>query len=134
MKQNFSLLVLIFLLVLIHKNTFSNYTQDEDLNAFLTISFQNSAMFGDSASNDIIKSKIETIFENEGVHIIHLEKPEEYKLNINIIIKDSLIIETKSTGTSGNSIITVKHPRVSYPYKNESEIYNSIKDYIKNNL
>ncbi len=135
MKQNFCCFVLIFCSFLFFKNLSANYIQKEDYKAYLAVSFQNPGMFKDSTSKKTIESNIENIFENEGIDIIHLEKPEEYKLNINIIIKDSLIIYAESIGIGGgDSVIKVKHPRMTYPYKNETEIYNSIKKYIRENL
>jgi len=105
------------------------------LKVYLKISFQNPKIVKDSTSEHKIESEIENIFENEGIHIIHEEKPEEYKFYINILIGDSLIIEEKSIGIGGgDSIIEVRHPRVNYPYKYASEIYNIIKDYLKNNF
>jgi hypothetical protein len=132
MKQIFYFFVLTFCFFLLHQNLFANYIQNEDLKAYLTISFENPIMFNDVSSKSMIESKIKNIFENEGVHIIHEEQPEEYKLNINIIIKDSLVIEANSIGIGGgDATIKVKHPRSSYSYKDEAEIYNSIKSYIK---
>jgi hypothetical protein len=132
MKQNIYLLILIFGMIL-PKNSLANFIQKENIKAYITISFENPVMFKDSTSKNIIKSKIENIFENEGIFVIHDEKPEEYKLDIDIIIKDSLIMKAKGIGVGGgNSIITVLYPQLSYPYKNVSEIYYSIKDYIKN--
>ena len=132
MRQYYYLSVLI--LFFSSKISSSNFVQDDGLIAYLIISFQNPEMFKDSTSKHIIESDIKNIFENQGIHIIQEEKPEEYKLTINIQFGDSLIIEQKSIGVGGNSIVIVKRPRVVYPYKNLSEVYDSIKSYIKNNF
>jgi hypothetical protein len=132
MRQYYYLSFLILLFST--KISSSNFIQDDGLKAYLILSFKNPEMFKDSTSKHIIESEIKNIFKNEGIHIIQEEKPEEYKLTINIQIGDSLIIEQKSIGVGGISIVIVKHPRVSYPYKNTPEIYDSIKSYIKNNF
>lgn len=135
MKQKIFFCVLIFGLILLCESSLSNTTRKDNYGAYIKISFQSPTIFKDSSSQHMIESEIKNIFENEGIHIIHEEKPEEYKLNINILIGDSLIIEENSIGVGGgDSIVEVKHPRVSYLYKNESDIYNSIKSYIKNNF
>ena len=135
MRQYYYFLALILIFLLSSNNALSNSKHNDGIKAYLVVSFKNSGLFKDSSSQQRVELKIEDIFKNKGIHIIHEEKPEEYKIDINIIIGDSLIIEENSIGNvSGNSIVEVKHPRVSYPYKTESEIYNSIKSYIKNNL
>ena len=134
MKQKIFFIVLIPGLILLFESSLSGSIQNNNYGAYLTISFQNPAMFKDSTSQKTLKSNIERVFENEGIHLIHIEKPEEYKLNITVTIKDSLIIEAKGTGTNGTSISIVKKPRIVYSYKNEKKIYNSIRDYIKKYL
>jgi hypothetical protein len=135
MRQYYYFPALILLFLLASKITLSNSIQNDGRKVYLIVSFQNPEMFRDSSSQHKIKSEIENIFENKGIHIIHEEKPEEYKSNINILIGDSLIIEENSIGVGGgDSIVEVKHPKVIHSYKNESEIYNSIKSYIKNNF
>ena len=135
MRQYYYFPALILIFLLSSKIALSNTIQNDGTKVYLIVSFQNPEMFQDSSSQHKIKSEIVNIFENKGIHIIHEEKPEEYKSNINILIGDSIIIEGNSIGVGGgDSIFEVKHPRVSYPYKNELEIYNSIKRYIKNNF
>ena len=95
MKQKIFFYALILCFILLSKSLLSNYIQKENYKAYLTVSFQNPNIFADSTSQRAIESKIEKVFENEGINIIHIEKPEEYKLYINVIIRDSLIIGSK---------------------------------------
>ena len=134
MKQYYFLSVLILIFLSSSKIISPNSIQDDSLKAYLMISFQNPEMFKDSSSKNMVESEIEKIFEAEGIHIIHEEKPEEYKLNIHIQIGDSLRIEEKTIGVGGISIIVVKHPSASYPYQSKSDIYDSIRNYIKSNF
>ncbi len=134
MRQFYYLLAFIFLFLLSSKTILSKSIQNDSLKVYLIFSFQNPKIFKDSSSMNLVESEIERIFENEGIHLIHEEKPEEFKIDINIQIGDSLRIEENSISVSGNSVVVVNQPRISYPYKNETEIYNCIKDYIKNKL
>ena len=134
MKQKIFFFTFILGFILLFEGLLFNPMQKDNNSAYLTIIFRNPMTFNDSTSQNTIKSNIERVFENEGIHLIHIEKPEEYKLNITVTIKDSLIIEAKGTGTNGTSISIVKKPRIVYSYKNEKKIYNSIRDYIKKYL
>jgi hypothetical protein len=136
MKQKFYLLVLMACLVLISRNTFAYSTQNKSLKAYLTISFQNQEMFKDSTTKSVVESNIISVFKKEGIHIISEEKPdkyEEYKLYINVTLRDSLVIEAK--GMTWDMAVSIeKYPRLSFPYKNESDIYRAVKSYIKKNI
>lgn len=136
MKPKFILFILITFLFLWSENSFPRFLKKEHLKAYLKISIQNPGRFKDSTAQNIMESKIKDVFKDEGVEIISAEKPdiyEEYKLYININIKDSLEIDAKGMSCD-MSIITVKYPRLNIPYKNETDIYNSVKNYIKQNI
>ena len=135
MKQKIFLFALILSFILISKNLFSYSIQKENYKAYLKVLFQNPTTYKDSTEQRTIEANIENIFEKEGIKIAHEEKPTEYKLYINITIRDSLIIEAQGLGVGdGASIVKVKKPRKAFEYKNEEEIYNSIKSYIKKYL
>jgi hypothetical protein len=134
MKQKIFLFILISGFVLLSNISLPNHVQTDNNSTYLSISFQNTVLLKDNVSQSSIKSKIENVFENEGIHISHIEKPAEYKLYINIIISDSLIIRAKGIAAGGASTIYEKKPQVTYSYKNEEEIYNFIIDYIKKYL
>ncbi len=135
MKQKIFLFVLVLSFVVLSKNLLSHSIQKENYKAYLTISFQSPTTFKDSTVQRKIEANIESIFEKEGIQIVHKEKLEEYKLYINITIGDSIIIEAKGIGAGdGASVIRVKKTRRVFQYKNEEEIYNSIKSYIKEYL
>ena len=111
---------------------FANLTPKQGLKAYLKIAFENSKMFPDSLAQNLVKAGIEDIFKKEGVNIVEVEKPdiyEEYKLYINIGIKDSLIISAKGiTWDMGTTIM--KYPRSSSAYGNKSDIYTAVEEYI----
>ena len=111
---------------------FANLTHKQGLKAYLTIAFKNSKMFSDSLAQNDVKAGIEDIFKNEGVSIVEVERPdvyEEYKLYINIGIKDSLIISAKGiTWDLGTAIM--KYPRSSSVYENKRDIYTAVEEYI----
>lgn len=136
MKQKIILFILILCFLISSGNSFARLLKKEGLRAYLKILIQNPEMFKDSSAENMVESKIKDIFKDEGVDIIPVEKPdqyEEYKLYININIKDSLTINAK--GISWDlSINMVKYPRLNIPYKNEADIYNSVKNYIKQNI
>lgn len=134
MKQKIFLFALIPGFILLFESSLSNSIKRHDYEAYLTISFQNPTIFNDSTSQSNIRSNIETIFENEAIHITHTEKPEKHKLNINVTLRDSLIIEANEMGVGGTATYIVKKPRIEYQYKSEAEIYAGIKDYIKKYL
>ncbi len=135
MKQKIFLFAFILIFFVLSKNIFSYSLQKENLKAYLTISFKNPTTFKDSSEQRTMETNIENIFEKEGIQIVHKEKPTEYKLYINIILRDSLIIESRGIDVGdGASVIKVKKPRKAYKYKNEKEIYNSIRSYIKKYL
>jgi hypothetical protein len=135
MKHKLFLFSLLFSLALLSQNVFPYFSQKENYGAYLTVTFRNPKMFKDSTAQKNIVSIIERVFEKEGIHITHKEKLTEYKLYINITIRDSLIIEARGIGVGDvASEIIVKKPRKAYKYKNEKEIYNSIRSYIKKYL
>jgi hypothetical protein len=134
MRQKIFFFTFILGFILLFEGLLFNPMQKDNNSAYLTIIFQNPMTFNDSTSQNTIKSNIERVFENEGIHIIHKEKPEEYKLKVIIIIRDSLIIESKDMSLSGQATYTVKKPRIAYQYKSKEEIYNSVKSYIKKYL
>lgn len=134
MKQKIFFFALILGFILLFKSSLFSSIKKDNFGAYLTISFQNFTIFKDSTSQNTLESNIEKVFENEGIHVIHIEEPEDYKLNISITIRDSLIIETKGIGLGGTSTYIVKKPRIAYQYKSESEIYAGIKNYIKKYL
>lgn len=125
----------LFWLTVLSEGFSSGSLQTTNYQAYLTVSFLKSAVFQDSISHNLIKSNIEKVFENNGIKITHIEKPGEYKLSINIIIGDSLIINADGIGAGDAASITViKKPRKTYVFSNEKEIYNSIDEYIKEYL
>ncbi len=79
MQQKLYYFVLISYLILLSESFSSNYQKTENYKAYLTVSFQNPALFQDSSSQSSIKSNIEKVFEKEGIHIIH----EENRKNMN---------------------------------------------------
>jgi hypothetical protein len=134
MRQKIILFSLLFVLALLSPNVFPYISQIENYEAYLTVTFHNPKIFKDSTVQKNIVSNIERVFEKEGIQITHKEKPTDYKLYINITIRDSLIIEARGIGIGGTSTFIVNKPRISYRYKSEKEIYSSIKDYIKKYL
>jgi len=135
MRQNIFYFVLISGLILLSESFSINSPQTENYQAYLTLSFQKSTIFQDSSSKSSIKSNIEKIFEKEGIHITHIEKPSEYQLSVNIIVGDSLIIDANGIGAGDAiSVTLVKKPRIIYRYINETDIYNSVENYIKKYL
>ena len=135
MRQKLFYFVLILSLFLLSESFSLNPQQAENYQAYLTVSFQKSTIFQDSSSQSSVKSNIEKVFEKEGIHITHIEKPAEYKLSINILIGDSLIVNANGIGAGDAASVTlVKKPEKIYAYKTETEIYNSVKNYIKKYL
>ncbi|MEJ2614405.1 MAG: hypothetical protein P8Z35_05580 [Ignavibacteriaceae bacterium] len=135
MQQKLFYFILISCLIFLAESYSSNSRQSDSYQAYLTVSFQNSSIFQDSSSQSSIRSNIEKVFEKEGIHITHIEKPAEYKLSINVIIGDSLKINANGIGTGDAASVTlVKKPEKIYAYKTETEIYNSVKNYIKKYL
>ena len=135
MRQKLFYFVLISSLFLLSESFSLNPQHTENYQAYLTVSFQKSTIFQDSSSQSSVKSNIEKVFEKEGIHITHIEKPAEYKLSINVILGDSLIIYANGIGSGDASSITlVKKPRIIYGYRSETDIYNSVKNYIRKYL
>ncbi len=129
MIRKTNIFILLFLSAALVRNSFAYNAAKDSTSAYLAISFESQAMFKDAASQSEIKSRIENIFKDNGINIIREERPEDYKLNINITIKDSLIIDAIGTdaGAAGNSIVFVSYPRMSFPVKAEKDIYKAIK-------
>ena len=69
--------------------------------------FQKTSIFQDSCSHSSIRSNIKKVFEKEGFHIIHMEKPEEYNLSINVIVGNSLIMYANGIGTGDAASISL---------------------------
>jgi hypothetical protein len=134
MKQKISLFTILLGFFLLTPKIFSFFIQKENYSVYLTVTFQNPKTFKDSTVQRNIESNIENIFEQEGIHIVHKEKADEYKLYINITIRDSLIIKAKGIGVGGMSTFILKKPRIVYRYKSQKDIYRWVKDYIKNYL
>ena len=133
MKLRYFIFLIITFSFTLNSFALGEYILKDSSNVFLMISFQNLDGINNKPEQSRIKTKIEEIFKNEGYHIIQIERPERYKMNINITVKDSLIIYARGTGVS-DGIIIIKYPRESYAYKNESDIYKCIKTYIKKYL
>ncbi|MFZ0455603.1 MAG: hypothetical protein WCE54_03645 [Ignavibacteriaceae bacterium] len=132
MRHKISYFILIICLIFLPESFSSNSLQTENYKAYLTVSFQKTSIFQDSSSHSSIRSNIEKVFEKEGFHIIHMEKPEEYKLSINVIVGDSLIMYANGIGTGDAASITlIKKPKITYQYRSEKDIYNSVANYIK---
>lgn len=135
MRQKMFYFVIISCLISLSESFPLNSQQSENYQAYLVVSFQKSTIFQDSSSQSSIRSNIEKVFENEGIKISHAEKPGEYKLSINVIIGDSLLINASGLGAGDAASITlVKKPGRIYAYKSATEIYNSIKNYIREYL
>jgi hypothetical protein len=134
MKHKIFLFTILLCFFLLFPKVFSYFIQKGNYSVYLTVAFQNPKTFNDSTVQRNIESNIENIFEEKGIHIVHKEKPDEYKLYINITIRDSLIIEGKDIGVGGISTVRVEKPRKAYKYKSQKEIYRWIKNYIKEYL
>ncbi len=135
MKHKILLTLLVLSFFLISKYSLSDSLQKGNYGTYISISFQSPIIFKDSTLQNNIKRNIEKVFKDAGMHIIHTEKPEEFKLNVNIVINDSLIIEAQSISIGdGMSMIKVNKPKITYKYENERDIYYLIKNYIKKYL
>ena len=137
MNTKLGYFVLTSFFLLLSKDVSANVLQKEGVKAYLTISFYNSKIFQDSSSQSKLKSKIKNIFVKEGVIIIPEEKPnilEEYKLYIDVTIKDSAIVEAKSISNMSSLTSMQRYPRLSIPCKNEKDIYKAVKKYIETNI
>lgn len=119
-----------FLVLINYCYSFPTQKHDKKINAYLTINFQNTVLFKENSEQANIKKKIEKIFEGEGIHIIPEEKIdtiETYKLFFDIIISDSLKIFANSSFVD-LAIAKVKYPDKTYTYKNEHDIFKSLKN------
>ncbi len=137
MNTKLGYFVLTSFFFLLSINVSANVIQNKGIKAYLTISFHNSIIFQDSSSQSKLESGIKNIFVIEGVIIIPEEKPnilEEYKLYIDVTIKDSAIVEAKSISNMGASTMLQRYPRLSIPYENEKDIYKAVKKYIETNI
>ncbi len=137
MRLKFYFLTLAVCLAFLSVTSYPKSSTKEGLRAYIFFTFESPNMFRDSTFKNEIKSKIMKIFEEQGINIIRTENPnayEEYKLNVYITIKDSLIIEAQYIGISGPALSYMMYPRESSKYKNEYEIYNTVKKYIDKNI
>ncbi len=125
--------VLSFLVFINYCYSLPTQKYNKEINAYLTINFQNSILFKEISSQDTLKLRIEKVFKKEGINIIPEEKVdaiEEHKLYFDIIITDSLGISANSSYVD-ISIRTAKYPDKFYTYKNESDILKDVKKYLR---
>ncbi len=133
MKRQIYFIFLLSFLLLFSDLVLGSLIKKEGLKAYVKVSFENQKMFSDSLAQNEVKAGIEDIFKDEGVNIAKIEKPdiyEEYKLYINIGIKDSLIINAKGITWDLGTAVT-KYPRSTSVYENKADIYATIKEYIR---
>ncbi len=125
-----------FLVLMNYCYSFPTQKHNKEINAYLTINFQNPVLFREISSQDTLKLRIEKIFLSEGIRIIPEEKidaVEEHKLYFNIIISDSLKISANGSYVD-LAVSEMKYPDKTYSYKNEYDILKSVKKYIKDFL
>jgi hypothetical protein len=134
MKRRFCYTPLIFSF-LFFINSFGNFAQTGKIKAYLLISFQ-TQKYQDSLSQFEIEKQIKNIFTGEGISVFPGEKPdiyEDHKLYVDITVKDSLIINARSVSVDLSVYQTI-YPRFAASYRNKSDIYLSVKKFIKANL